>query len=93
MISVEINDDAIAAALGRVGAKMDDMTPLMQSLAELLLISNQDRMGAGLQPDGTPFAPRSPATLAQYARKGFSFGPPLNRSGEMRQHLGRRPIN
>jgi phage virion morphogenesis protein len=63
------------------------MTPVMQDLAEMLLVSTQDRMERGEQPDGASFAPRSPVTLERYAAMGFSFGAPLNRSGEMRQQL------
>ena len=87
MYEIVFTDDQVTPALNRVGAVLDDMTPAMQALAELWLVSTQDRVERGEQPDGAPFAPRSPVTLERYAAQGFSFGRPLNRSGEMRQQF------
>lgn len=79
--------DEITPMLGRVSAALGDMTPVMQDIAELWLVSTQDRMLKGETPEGTRFAPRSPVTLARYAAMGFSFGGPLNLTGEMRGQL------
>ena len=83
MFTVELNNDAVTGALTRLAAAMDDMTPIMQSIGELLLQSTQDRLKDGKSPDGTAFAPRSEATLANYARRNLRFGLPLYQSGEM----------
>ncbi|KXF92095.1 phage virion morphogenesis protein [Phaeobacter inhibens] len=88
MYRLEINEDELSPLILRLQAGLDDMTPVMQDLGELLLQSTQDRMLRGEQPNGAPFAPRSPVTLKHYAAKGFKFGSqPLNKSGEMRQQL------
>lgn len=87
MFELVFTNDQLSPALNRLGAGLDDMTPAMQALAELWLVSTQDRVERGEQPDGAPLAPRSPVTLERYAAQGFSFGRPLNRSGEMRQQL------
>jgi phage virion morphogenesis protein len=88
MYRLEINEDELTPLILRLQAGLDDMTPVMQDLGEYLVQSTQDRMGRGEQPDGAPFAPRSPTTLERYAAMGLSFGPhPLHRSGEMRQQL------
>lgn len=87
MIELKFNDDTLTPALTRVAAALGDMTPVMQDLGELWLANTQDRMARGETPDGQQFAPRSPVTLARYAAMGFSYGQPLNRSGEMRQQL------
>lgn len=84
MYSIELNDAEMSAALDRLSARLSDMTPLMQDLGELLVVSTQERVQAGMQPDGQPFAPRSQTTLDRYAELGLSFGQPLNQSGEMR---------
>lgn len=76
-------DPLLAALLEATG----DMTEFMQDAGELLLSATKDRVQAGEQPDGAQFAPRSPVTLARYAKLGLSFGAPLNVTGEMRQHL------
>ena len=76
--------DELGPALAQLEAALADKTELMQDLGELLVQSTQDRMEAGENPDGSPFAPRSALTLAQYAEKGLSFGKPLNVTGELR---------
>ncbi len=79
MFTLEFNNDQITPALGRIAAALGDMAPVMQDLAELWLESTQDRMARGEQPDGAPFAPRSPVTLEQYAAQGGGFGNPARR--------------
>lgn len=92
MITVQINDQQVQAALNRVAASLADMSPLMGDLGEMLLASTQDRMLRGEQPDGAAFAPRSQTTLDRYAKLEQTYGPvPLFKSGEMRQQLAYRP--
>lgn len=87
MITIELHDEAVQAALDRIARHLTDMTPVMQDIGDLLVASTQDRVRRGEQPDGQPFAPRSPTTLKRYAKLGLSFGAPLNRSGEMREQI------
>lgn len=88
MYTLQINEDELTPALTRLSEGLDDMTPLMQDLGELLVASTQDRMLRAEQPDGAPFDMRAATTLAYYAARGFRFGAqPLNKSGEMRQSL------
>lgn len=83
MFSVELKDQAVTAALMRLAAATDDAKPVMEAIGDLLLVSTQDRLKTGKSPNGTAFAPRSAATLANYQRKKLSFGLPLYRSGDM----------
>ncbi|NRB16714.1 MAG: phage virion morphogenesis protein [Rhodobacteraceae bacterium] len=87
MASFEYNTDTLDPALAAVAAAVSDMTPVMDAIGELLLVSTQDRMRDGEQPDGTPFAPRKQSTLDHYAKLGLTFGTPLNVSGDMRNTL------
>jgi len=93
MTQIEINDEVIAARLAEIGRRISDPSPLMADLAELLLVSTQDRLAKGIQPDGQPFAPRSPTTLKRYAKLGIPFGPPLTARGDMARgiHAGSGP--
>lgn len=84
MLTIKINDTPAQDALNRLADSLSDMTPAMQEIGEMLVASTQDRIAAGQQPDGTPFAPRSPVTLSRYAREGKSFGHPLNVTNTMR---------
>lgn len=82
MASFEYNTDTLDPALAAVAAAVSDMTPVMEAIGELLLVSAQDRMRDGEQPDGTPFAPRKQSTLDRYAKLGLTFGASLNVSGD-----------
>ena len=83
MFAVEIKNEAVTAALTRLSALTGDMAPIMKQIGELLAQSTQDRLKAGISPDGTAFAPRSPVTIANYARKKVSFGGVLYRGGDL----------
>ena len=87
MAAIVYNTDTLDPALAAVAAAVEDMSPVMEAIGELLLASAQDRMRDGEQPDGTPFAPRSQTTLDRYAKLGLTFGAPLNQSGDMRNTL------
>lgn len=87
MTELVYNTDTLDPMLQAVREALEDPSEAMADIGELLLSSSQDRMLRGENPDGSPFAPRSPATLARYAKLGLSFGAPLNVSGDMRNHL------
>jgi phage virion morphogenesis protein len=70
MITVQINEDEITQALDRVARALTDMTPLMQDIGELMLDSTRENFKDGTDPDGTPWAPKSAATLDAYRRRG-----------------------
>jgi phage virion morphogenesis protein len=72
MITVEIDDREVLAALQRLVATGADLTPVYYDIGEYLVTSTKDRFAAGVAPDGTPWAPLSPVTVA---RKGH--GKPL----------------
>ncbi|MEP1330114.1 phage virion morphogenesis protein [Pseudophaeobacter sp.] len=87
MSGLEYNSDTLDPLLIALLEATEDLTGFMQDAGELLVSSAQDRVLQGVQPDGSPFAPRSEATLKRYAKLGLSFGAPLNVSGDMRNHL------
>jgi len=86
MFSVQINDTA-SDGLEELARALMDLTPVWADIGEDLLVSHQDRIARGEQPDGSPFAPRSPTTIKRYQKMGLSFGAPLNQSGDMRLGL------
>jgi phage virion morphogenesis protein len=65
MITIQINDAEVAAALGRAMGALADMTPVMQSIGEILVASTKARFAQGVAPDGTIWAPNTPVTLAR----------------------------
>lgn len=70
MPSLEFNDSAASAAILRIQRGMADMRPVMDDLGELLAETTKQRFTAGAAPDGTPWAPKSKATLAAYEHRG-----------------------
>lgn len=81
MITIELKDEEVLSGLE---ALLADLTPVMNEIGEFLVKSTKARFKAGVAPDGTAWAARSPATLAIYKRKNMRYGPkPLHKSGEM----------
>jgi phage virion morphogenesis protein len=88
MYTVKLDDDVVQAALQRLSAGMDDLTAPMNQIGFALVASSKSRIDQGLSPDGTPFAPRSAATLKAYEkRKAVPKGGPLKLTGEMQQEI------
>lgn len=49
---------------------MEDLTPVMQSIGEILVASTKQRFGTGTSPEGVKWKPKSQVTLNAYgARK------------------------
>jgi phage virion morphogenesis protein len=84
MIRIEINDDAVTAALAGLSTKTADMSEVMNDIGRALVQSTKARIAAGVTPEGTAFAPRSQVTLDRYARTDQKHGPhPLTMEGDM----------
>ena len=66
MITIEIKNDQITAALARISAALADQTPVMQDFGEYLIKSTKERFSAGTAPDGSVWAAKSPVTIARY---------------------------
>lgn len=64
MFTIELKEDQITAALARALAQQADLTPLMDQIGEILIVSVKDRFKAGESPDGVKWAPKSATTLA-----------------------------
>ena len=84
MFKVEIKDSEANAALAGLQTHLSDLSPVMKEIGESLLFSTEKRFDHTEAPDGTQWAPRSPVTLARYAKQGGSIGPILHRTGELR---------
>lgn len=70
MITIELQSDRVTPALDRLAQLLDDLTPVMDEIGEYLIAATRARFAEGKGPDGTPWAPKSEATIAAYkARK------------------------
>lgn len=83
MIEVELDSVKAQAALDRLAEAVGEPTEAMSAIAEYLLVSTKERFkNGGPAPDGTPWAPKSEATMDSYRRKGEGVNPkPLTHLG------------
>ncbi|WP_322895185.1 MULTISPECIES: phage virion morphogenesis protein [unclassified Yoonia] len=87
MIIMELNTEELEVVMFRLGGALEDKTEVMEGIGEFLRQATIDRILAGTQPDGQPFAPRSQTTIDIYAAQGQTYGQPLNRKGDMRDGI------
>ena len=93
MITVEIKDAEVQAMLQRVSDVLADMSPVMNEIGAYLRDQAEDRFATGKAPDGTPWTPRSAATLKNYERRAkkpggqASWGGVLRYSGQLANSL------
>lgn len=66
MITIDIDDRELQAAIDRLAARLGDLSAVMQEIGETLAETTKQRFAAGRAPDGTPWAPNSPVTVARY---------------------------
>lgn len=91
MYRVEFNDDEVSRALAALADALSDMSLPMDEIGQMLVLTTKDRMTAGISPDGSPFAPRSPVTIARYEKSGEKYGPqPLWRTRTMQSNIAHR---
>ena len=89
MIEVEFNGGAeIERLFAQVSTHLSDLRPLMQDIGEQQIAATRARFLAGQAPDGSVWAPKSPATLAaQAARRDPVDNRPLIASGTLHRTL------
>ena len=77
MISLEVKGNDTALAFAELDRRLTDLSPIMAQIAEFLLDTTLARFQEGVAPDGSPWAPKSPSTIAAYqARKqAISYRP------------------
>lgn len=62
---VEVDNRDVLAMLARLQEAAIDLTPAFRDIGEYLIDSTRRRFAAGVAPDGTPWAPNRPSTLAR----------------------------
>ncbi|MGE4367455.1 phage virion morphogenesis protein [Thermomonas sp.] len=65
MIKIDIDDRAVQRALRDLQRRVADMTPAMHAIGQALTEGSRERILAGRDWAGRPFAPNSAATLAR----------------------------
>lgn len=77
MITLEVKGDDLPLAFAELDRRLTDLSPITAQIAEFLLETTLARFQQGVAPDGSPWAPKSPSTIAAYqARKqSISYRP------------------
>ena len=83
MITIEVQDAEIQAALMRAHQALDDASGMMNEIGGYLRDQTEDRFASKVSPEGVPWAPRSAATLKNYERRKLKFGGVLHLSGQL----------
>lgn len=65
MIRIQIDDRAVLEALRQLQAAGADLRPVFYDFGGYLTVSTRQRFAEGRAPDGTPWAPNRPSTLAR----------------------------
>lgn len=75
MITVEIDNRAVLAALEQLQGRVAHLGPAWREIGERLTETTQDRFNTSTAPDGRRWAPNSQATILTYlAGKSGSYG-------------------
>lgn len=70
MFRTVFNSGFVTTALRLAQAKIADMKPVYDDIGEYMIKATKDRFKAGIDPDGTPWVPKKPATIERYRRMG-----------------------
>lgn len=71
MLDVVIESSQVGKALEELGHRLDDFTTPLDDIGEYLHQSTDERFRQKVAPDGTPWAPLSPVTLARKKGTGI----------------------
>ena len=66
MISVQVNDKQVLAVLAQLSERAQNLRPAFAEIGEDMVESTKRRFATATAPDGTPWAPNSPVTVARY---------------------------
>ena len=82
MITVELKDEEVSAALNRVAEHLTDMSLLMNEIGEQLEYETEQRFDQGVAPDGSAWAAKSQpqSTPIRHGGKEWIFGRYMDRT-------------
>lgn len=61
--TIEVKDEDVRAALKALGARVNNMAPVLQGVGDRMVERTKRRFATSTAPDGTPWKPNSAATL------------------------------
>lgn len=94
MITIQLDDRQLQGALAQLRQRLADLTPVMQDIGEELVARAKQRFATSTGPDGRPWAPNRPSTLAAYAARyagSYKKDGSLSKRGQQRI-AGKKPL-
>lgn len=82
-VDIRIENDTLTPALKRLAANAADLTPAMRAIAGVLKDNVAEAFATESSPDGKPWLPLSPKTLARRQRRGTWPGSILRETGDL----------
>ncbi len=90
--TIQIDDAAVTAALGRLQAAGENLTPLLQAIGDNIMVRTKQRFGAGQGPDGAPWRANARSTIEAFIRAKGGFGKRgINQKGQS-WAIGKKPL-
>jgi phage virion morphogenesis protein len=97
MITITVNDKAVQDALATLAQRVAHPQPVYQLIGEGIMERTKRRFGSSTGPDGAPWTPNAPSTLASFfarpgvkAKKGAAQGgkkPLIGHSGRLKSQF------
>lgn len=84
MIRIDVDDRRVVEALNELIQRGHNPRPALQEIGEYLITSTKQRFRDRKAPDGTPWAPNAPLTIA---RKGNRDEPLIGETGRLRNEI------
>ena len=90
MIRITISSPELTEALRQLGQRLDNLTPALRDIRDLLVTTTKRRFRDSKAPDGTPWAPNKPITLERFLSKSYGGDVPRKRDGSLKAPAARR---
>ncbi len=70
MITIEVQDNGVQAALQALANRASNMNPILQTIGEEIMERTKERFGSSTGPDGQRWKPNARATIEAFMRVG-----------------------
>jgi len=92
MISIEVTDTGVQAALKALAQRLTNMQPVMQSIGEDIVSRTKERFNTSTGPDGQRWAPNARATIEAFVNSKGGYGKKgINKKGRDLA-IGKKPL-
>lgn len=92
MVTIEVADSGVQAALDALAQRIGNMEPVLQAIGEDIMARAKQRFETSTGPDGQRWAPNARATIEAFIAKRGGFGKRgINKKGRDLA-MGKRPL-